>query len=343
MSKKELKTSGMVFTILTFISLLFPWVYAYYGEKFEKCDFTTTGFDMIEFSVWGVILILVPILVLGIMYGRLNEKEKTVSLLVLYLLGNISFYFAVSMGMDWLREASTGYIRLKGFALLYPIFLLGSMVMFYLYCNGKDKADIEEFVGEVYLCSTPYTFRKLDKEKTATVEGCISFFTKEGYFAALGRMEKDGSIEVFDGEENAGFVLNGRAFGTYGAFYEDYTPGKSKKMRILSFENIEQGEAELWIPGEKGFVKKLVEITPKSPTYIECKPDEEEKLLESACGAVIVQDGKIAAIVTEYNTENGVYNCVSAARVAVPLACIVQEQKILQSEPITKKSIHQNF
>ena len=135
MSKKHLKTAGTVLTLLSFILMFFSWIYAYSEGEVVSADITTSGFGLTEFSVWGVILLIVPVLVLGIMYSNLGNKVKTVMILCIYLLSQISFYFAVSIGMDWLREISTEYVRPQIFLLIHPIMLFASLLAFYLHCN----------------------------------------------------------------------------------------------------------------------------------------------------------------------------------------------------------------
>ena len=135
MNKKVFKISGTVFAILTFIILFFPWIYAYCEGKLVSADMTTTGFGLTEFSAWGTVTVLLPHLILGVAFSKLSEKTKTVFLLVLYLLGSISFYYATSIGMEWLREVSTEYVRPRGCLLLYPIFMFMSLLSFYLSYN----------------------------------------------------------------------------------------------------------------------------------------------------------------------------------------------------------------
>ena len=138
MSKKTFKISGTVFAILTFIILFFPWVYAYHSGEVECCDFTTTGFGLTEFSAWGTIIFILPILILGITCSKLGEKTKTMFLFGLYLLGSISFYYATSIGIEWLKEVSTEYVRPKSCMFLYPIFMFFSLLSFYFSYNTKN-------------------------------------------------------------------------------------------------------------------------------------------------------------------------------------------------------------
>lgn len=328
MSKKNLKIAGTILAIFAFADLFLPWIYAYHNGDCISCDFTTSGVKLVELSVWGSVIVIVPILLAGVMYSRLSEKGKTLLLFALYILGSVGFYFAVSDGTVWLREVSTEYVELKRFAIWYPIFLFTSLLMFYLHCNKIDDIEkTESFVGELYVCSRQYSFMKLNEgEKTKNFGGCISFFTKDGFFAALGHKEKGDNIEILDGEENVGYIMNSKAFGSYGAFYEDYAIPDAKKMKISAFGSIERGDAELWLAGEKGLTKKKVKIHPEAAGRIICNAGVLSD--NNICGAVIVQNGKIAAVVSEYDEENYRFICVSAERVAIPLRCLSLEYEM---------------
>lgn len=345
MSKKVFKISGTVFAILTFTVLFFPWIHGY-------CEaYTTTGFGFTTISVWGRIIFILPIMILGLTFSKLSEKTKTIFLLGLYLLGGVSFYYTASIGIEWFRGIAEGYVRPNGLLFLYPVFMFLSLLLFYLSYNTKNCSllnligievcdKVDEDIGELYLCSRPYTFGRFRKgEGLNRFPGCISFITEDGYFSALGHDEnysylKEGCIEIFDGDDTTGFVMQMRTSGVYGSFYDGQKFSKDTKMRIAPFSSIESGKAELWLPSESGFVKQQVEIKPNSPVYITCKLSSSKKNSTSIDGAVIVQNGKAIAVVSEYDAENDVYNCISASRVTVPLIYMAQEQKVLEKTSI---------
>ena len=110
-----------------------------------------------------------------------------------------------------------------------------------------------------------------------------------------------------------------RMSGVYGSFYEENEIPKCTKIRIAPFNAIKNGKAELWLPSERGFIKKSVEIAANSPVFITCKLSDGENVDANIDGAVVVQNRKAVAVVSEYDKENNVYNCVSASRVAIPL------------------------
>ena len=63
----------------------------------------------------------------------------------LYLLESISFYYATSIGIEWLREVSTEYVRPIGWLVLYPVFMFFSLLSFYLSYNANTCAILESF------------------------------------------------------------------------------------------------------------------------------------------------------------------------------------------------------
>ena len=350
MSKKMFKTFGTTFAAIAFALLFFPWIYAYCEGELVSADMTTTGFGLACISAWGTVTFIIPLLILGVAFSKLSEKTKTVFLLGLYLLGSVSFYYATSIGMEWLREISTEYVRAEVSLFLYPLAMFLSLISFYLSYNTTNRSslnligieegedEVNNDIGEFYLCCHPYTFGKFKKGEDLTeFPGYISFITEDGYFAALGHSEnysylEDGCIEIFDGENAVGFVSQMRVSCVYGSFYDDHKIHKSNKIRIAPFNAIENGKAELWISGENGFIKKTVEITANSPVYITCKLSEGENADKDIDGAVIVQKGKAVAVVSGYDEENDVFSCTSASRVAIPLIHIAYEQRQLEQE-----------
>ncbi len=349
MTKKILKALGTLLALLSLGTLFFPWIYAYCEGRLVSADLTATGLELTQFSAWAVVVVVLPVLLLAVVYSRLNSKEKTVFILSAFLFGSISIFRAVGASLDSLQEVSTESLRPQICLILYPLFMFFSLTSFYLYYNADIKAmlktmGIEEcgdkapISRELYVCSRPYEFAKFkDGEGSTYFSGCISFVTEDGYFAALGHGEdtaylKNGCIEFFDGDNTAGFAMSTRESGVYGSFYEDYAFPKDTKMKLKPFSSIADGRAELWLPSEAGFIKKSVTIDPISAECIECRLSDGEKLGDDIRGAIVVQNGGVVAVVSACDEEKGIFSCVSALRVAMPLICMEYEQKQLEAE-----------
>lgn len=108
-------------------------------------------------------------------------------------------------------------------------------------------------MDSVFLSSAQYLFLRTDEnDDTIASEGCISFFTHQGFFAALGHNESDTSVPYTDAEVcaigsasdelvQAGRVLVSQPTGVYGAFYGDYEPPILDIMPIAALCDIEIG------------------------------------------------------------------------------------------------------
>ena len=78
MTKKILKALGTLLALLSLGTLFFPWIYAYCEGRLVSADLTATGLELTQFSAWAVVVVVLPVLLLAVVYSRLNSKEKTV-------------------------------------------------------------------------------------------------------------------------------------------------------------------------------------------------------------------------------------------------------------------------
>lgn len=337
MSKKTWKVIGTFLTVMTLILMFFPWISAYHSGEVENVNLTATGFGLTEFSVWGVILLIMPIIILATIYSRLNSKVKTVMILAIYLFSQISLYCAVSAGMEFLREVSTQYVRPQVWMLLHPVIIFLSLLSFYLSYNQKGSSELypadiynEEFV----LFDRNVAFLKYKKgEQSAEFDGCISFATAEGHFAALGHGEDvkyitDGFLEAIDGDDSIGYAAKTTSYGIYGWFYKDCFYPQGIKMKIKPFADLEVGVAELWIPNEgDGFLRKKVKLDFGDIKRIECSVIGEALENTNIDGAVITQGRRLVAVVSGYDEIRGAFTCVSAETVAADLMRMIADEK----------------
>lgn len=144
--KKIFKFSAVVFSALALLSLLLPF-YSTYLNGGESYDMVIRGYNAAEFSVWGGMLIVLPITLIGIMFGKFKNKFKQFCAAVLPVIVWVSFFYANDAMSAWVQNAATGYVKTTGFAIIYPLLMLSASIMFYLSC-GNFKTVKEFFVKE---------------------------------------------------------------------------------------------------------------------------------------------------------------------------------------------------
>lgn len=202
------------------------------------------------------------------------------------------------------------------------------------------------------LCSTTFLFLRMDSEKNTIVsEGCMSFITQQGFFAALGHNEEDTSIPYLNAELfaqssaadepiQAGRVLLSRPTGVYGAFYDDYKPPVFSQMAVAALSELSIGApGELWMSVGAGepqvFKGMIVALFPGKPHPVlfevtdNCFPGASF----GSSGSVVVQNGKIAAVVAGANKNPArLLYCTAAEQMLIDLKDMIH--KLAASEDI---------
>ena len=339
MNTKHLKTAGAISSALALISLALP-VFKTVFDGGETWAATFRGINLVEFSPWGIIVLLVPLILSGIGYSKLNDAAKTMLNMSAFLLGLVSLYNAIYAMREWVYSHATGYVYVYGSFIIYAVLLIISAVLFHICCNIKQVTNTTSSVSPIYiynedfiLSDTVYKFSKFTKDtETIDFDGAISFSTEDGYFVALGQGENEeyinnGCIELFDGDDNVGFAIKTTPNGIFGSFYGWMLSPAKAKCKVKAFNDIYDGLAQLWLPNEK----KVVEITVKDIADIYCRFPEKCPNPFSLLGSPILQDGKIAAVLSDFDEHTGLFSCISAEIVAADLMQMVCKQRAIMA------------
>ena len=118
--KKWYKTIVVAASIGVFLLAAIPLVSGSVGEG-ESYTAIMRIYNLMEFSPWGIIPLMAPLLIPFILFGKQSQTAKEAELLLL-LVGNMvayvhSFYLAV----DWLRSEATSLLTYHMGWLLCPI------------------------------------------------------------------------------------------------------------------------------------------------------------------------------------------------------------------------------
>ena len=108
--KKTAKIIGIIFAVLTTLSLFLPIYKASFTDG-ESMTLLIRGYDLYEFSPWGIVTILVPFVLIATMFTRFGKKIKCAIVMCIFVLGNISVHIANISVRDWLYSNATGMVR----------------------------------------------------------------------------------------------------------------------------------------------------------------------------------------------------------------------------------------
>lgn len=137
----KLKISGLVCGLLSYASLLLP-IYTTKMDGEGGSDLIIRGFNLAEFSVWGNLLMAIPIVLFAITYCKVKNKWKNIMFIGTYIFGVITLYYASVAADTWIRDIATGFVICRPYQLIYFLALLVSMGFLFVHFN--DDPDSEE-------------------------------------------------------------------------------------------------------------------------------------------------------------------------------------------------------
>ena len=79
------------------------------------------GYNLLEFSAVGLVILIAPILVPTIMHGCQTKEIKEISLEILLLGNSICYTHSVHKAWQWLHEIEASLFEIKATLFLYPI------------------------------------------------------------------------------------------------------------------------------------------------------------------------------------------------------------------------------
>jgi uncharacterized membrane protein len=149
MMKKIVKYSGIAFALLSLLSLSLP-VFSTRITDGEACGLVVKGYNLVEFSPWGGIVLLAPLVLLGLMLSKLKNTTKTVGLIILFALNGVALCASTSAAYKWMYDVSTEFVEPHMYHVIYAFLLFVAMVCFFAWCNCslKTKSLKDIFVDE---------------------------------------------------------------------------------------------------------------------------------------------------------------------------------------------------
>ena len=352
--KNITRYGGMIFALLALLSLGLP-VFSTYISDVESGMVVVCGYNMVEFSPWGSIVVILPLLTIGLALSKMNVRIKTAGLLGLLPVAGVAMHYAVESAHDWINTIATGFVQSHMGHLIYALCWLISAICFWLSSNLPQRKNdpkttmlppsitvkpVDYREEKFILCNKRYDMVEYtEKGQIALGEYTLLLATREGFFAGLGNPQASEGhhLELTENGESVAFVMATMPTRLFGSFYEgqECFDDPFAAVTIRPFCEIEKGKATIKFPGETvdDFWDDIY-IDPRDINDIRLSGIEESES-SRAIGAAIFQGPDLIAFVTEYDASNREYKCISAEMIAIDFCRKIYEQRI-------REVIHEN-
>ena len=348
MSKKITKIIAIIFAVLAAVSLTFP-IYETTFTDGESMTLLLRGYDLYEFSAWGVLAILLPLLIVCIMFSKFNDRIKSALILGTFVLGSISVQISNTAMRDWIYGEATGTVQHFGGLVTYVSFYFCAFVFCFIYCLRKTYSkfpSIEDFRDYLYsekiildsksifekdylLYNKPCKIIRNDKRATIKeVNANVLFATPDRYFIT-NESDDYNNDEIEVEGETVGFAYkNTDILGLVNVFYPDAELTSCEKIKVMPESEISSGEAELYYNGKR--TKINLSVKEDKVFGISATLCEDNYDIGEICGGVILQNGKLAAVATYYDEKRKVIICENAEKHARKLSKAIYEQELFE-------------
>ena len=110
-----------VLLLLTLLSSALPIMTGFAGGSEASGELVIRGFNLAEFSPFGVTVIAAPILLAGIFYAGFSSDTKQLLVLLLWGITMFGVAKAIHAAAAWLNEISVSSISFSALILAWPV------------------------------------------------------------------------------------------------------------------------------------------------------------------------------------------------------------------------------
>ena len=143
----NIKKTCLLLNLISYISLILP-VYSTMVDSKEGYELIIRGYNLVEFSVWGSLVLAIPVIVLAITYSNQDCSIKNLLLLATYLLSIAGFYNASIAADKWIRDVANGFVLCRPYQMISFVFMFASMICSFVYINKEFKNCDNELEGK---------------------------------------------------------------------------------------------------------------------------------------------------------------------------------------------------
>ena len=108
----------------------------------ETCTLIIHGYNLMEFSPWGVVPLMAPILVLLILFGKQSKSAKEAELLLLLVASVVCYVHSFQLSTEWLRSVGTSIVTRYLTIGVHPMSIIGVIMLGLTWDTEEENSDI---------------------------------------------------------------------------------------------------------------------------------------------------------------------------------------------------------
>ena len=129
MSKKWFKRIITGLSVGAFALLLLP----IFMVSVDGTEYVVRGLNLPEFSVWGCIVLMIPLIILALLYSHMTITQKSVGIIGIQCANLIGVHSSLYGAKEWVEEISSHYASPEPYLFAYAALVTVTLIIFYLY------------------------------------------------------------------------------------------------------------------------------------------------------------------------------------------------------------------
>ena len=129
MNKKLIKITITILSVFAFVLFILP----VFKFSTDETTIVVIGLNLVEFSAWGGILLLIPLFILALLYSHMNVNQKTLGIIAIQCINVVGVHYSFYSAKQWAEKVSLHYVSPEPYLFIYTILVTMILILFYLY------------------------------------------------------------------------------------------------------------------------------------------------------------------------------------------------------------------
>ena len=135
---KLLRILTIVLSMALFILNALPFLSNYVGSTVTS-DLVIRGYNFMEFSPWGAVLIISPVLIPLVLTSESVATVKEIILIILLVGTEVCYMDCFNAVRVWFNEIVNSPVIYYPAALTYPVILVATVITAVFYCRSQNE------------------------------------------------------------------------------------------------------------------------------------------------------------------------------------------------------------